>query len=72
MWESKDKTQSLWPSAGELSTVRPQKKKILCTVGCSPFITFYSLKHKNILNIFMDNKMLDPSMTERERERESK
>lgn len=27
MWESKDKIQSLWPSAGELSTVRPQKKK---------------------------------------------
>lgn len=62
MWESKDKIQSLWPFVRELSTVWLQKKKekrtrILCTVGCSPFITLYSLRHKNILNIFMDNKM---------------
>lgn len=32
---------------------------LLCAAECSPFITFYSLKHKNIQNIFMANKIPD-------------
>lgn len=37
-----------------------KSEPFLCTVGCSLFITFYSFKHKNIRNVFMANKTLDP------------
>lgn len=37
-----------------------KSEPLLCTAGCSPFITFYGLKHKNIRNIFTANKTPDP------------
>lgn len=37
-----------------------KSEPFLCTAGCSPFITFYGLKHKNIRNIFTANKIPDP------------
>lgn len=59
MRESKDKNGPFGlVSAGSYSAVL-KSEPFLCTVGCSPFITFYSLKHKNIRNIFMANKIPD-------------
>lgn len=65
MWESKDKNGPFGlVSAGSYSAVL-KSEQFLCAVGCSPFITFYSLKHKNIRNIFMANKIPDPYMISR-------
>ena len=65
MQESKDKKGPFGlVSAGSYGGVL-QSEQFLCTVGCSPFITFYSLKHKNIRNIFMANKTPDLYMISR-------
>lgn len=65
MRESKDKNGPFGlVSAGSYSGVL-KSEQFLCTVGCSPFITFYSLKHKNIRNIFMANKIPDLYMISR-------
>lgn len=62
MWESKDKNGPFGLVSAAFYGDVLKLEQFLCTVGCSPFITFYSVKHKNIRNIFMANKTLDRSL----------
>lgn len=65
MQESKGKNGpvGLVSAASYSSVLKPEQ--FLCTVGCSLSITFYSLRHKNIRNVFMDNKIPDLYMIRR-------
>lgn len=60
MWDSKDKDGPFGLVSAGFYPVVLKTEQFLCMVGCSPFITFYSFKHKNIRNVFMANKILDP------------
>lgn len=65
MWESKDKKGPLGLVSAGFHSAMVKSEQFLCTVGCSPFITFYSSKHKNIQNSFMANKVPDLYMISR-------